>query len=56
MKNKITRAIGGDEEIRVDFFDIKLKEGDVILMCTDGLTNMVEAETRRQETETKEAL
>ena len=47
MKNKITRAIGGDEEIRVDFFDIKLKEGDVILMCTDGLTNRVEDEDIR---------
>lgn len=47
MKNKITRAIGGDEDIRVDFFDIELKENDRILMCTDGLTNMVEDEDIR---------
>ncbi len=42
LKNKITRAIGGAGEVKVDFFDMKLKEGDLILMCTDGLTNMVE--------------
>ena len=46
-KNKITRAVGGDEEIKVDFFDMKLKPGDMILMCTDGLTNMVEDEEIR---------
>ncbi|MCR5486703.1 MAG: Stp1/IreP family PP2C-type Ser/Thr phosphatase [Lachnospiraceae bacterium] len=46
-KNKITRAIGGADEVRVDFFDMKLKEGDLILMCTDGLTNMVEDEEIR---------
>ena len=44
LKNKITRAIGGSDDVKVDFFDMKLKEGDIILMCTDGLTNMVEDE------------
>ncbi len=47
MKNKITRAIGGDYDIRVDFFDMKLNQDDRILMCTDGLTNMVENEDIR---------
>ena len=47
MKNKITRAIGGDYDIRVDFFDMKLNSDDRILMCTDGLTNMVENEDIR---------
>ncbi len=47
MKNKITRAIGGDYDIRVDFFDMKLNPDDRILMCTDGLTNMVENEDIR---------
>ena len=41
-KNIITRAIGTSEDIRVDFFDMKLEEGDRILMCSDGLTNMVD--------------
>lgn len=40
-KNIITRAIGAKEEVEVDFFEYRLKSGDVILMCTDGLSNMV---------------
>jgi len=41
-KNVITRAIGVKAPVRVDFFDVKLEEGDRILLCSDGLTNMVE--------------
>lgn len=41
-KNVITRAVGGSDEIQIDFFEIQLAPGDVILMCSDGLTNMVE--------------
>lgn len=41
-KNIITRAVGGREEVEVDFFEYRLKKGDIILMCTDGLSNMVE--------------
>ena len=40
-KNIITRAVGTAEEVRIDFFDIKLEAGNRILMCSDGLTNMV---------------
>ena len=43
-KNIITRAVGGREEVEVDFFEYRLKKGDIILMCTDGLSNMVEDE------------
>lgn len=43
-KNVITRAVGGAEEIEIDFFEIKLMPGDVILMCSDGLTNMLDDE------------
>lgn len=43
-KNVITRAVGGGEEIEIDFFEIKLMYGDVILICSDGLTNMLEDE------------
>lgn len=46
-KNIITRAVGADDEIKVDFFSVQLKEGDLILMCTDGLTNMLEDEEIR---------
>ena len=41
-KNIITRAVGADDKVKVDYFTTKLKEGDLILMCTDGLTNMME--------------
>lgn len=41
-KHIITRAIGATQELVVDFFEVKLEEEDEILMCTDGLTNMVE--------------
>ena len=41
-KNIITRAIGTSDEVRIDFFDMKLESGNQILMCSDGLTNMVE--------------
>lgn len=41
-KNIITRAIGADFEVEVDFFEEQLEENHLILMCTDGLTNMIE--------------
>lgn len=43
-KNIITRAVGAREKVEVDFFEYRLKKGDIILMCTDGLSNMVEDE------------
>lgn len=43
-KNVITRAVGAEEYLDVDFFTTKLSPGDLILMCSDGLTNMVEDE------------
>ncbi len=41
-KNVITRAIGVHTPVRVDFFDVKLEPDDTVLLCSDGLTNMVE--------------
>lgn len=40
-KNMITRAIGTDEIVKVDYYHEEISEGDYILLCTDGLTNMV---------------
>ena len=40
-KNIITRAVGAAEEIEVDFFEADVKQGDYILLCSDGLSNMV---------------
>lgn len=41
-KNVITRAIGATQEVAIDFFDYQLNEKHKILLCTDGLTNMVD--------------
>lgn len=43
-RNIITRAVGGGRAIEVDFFEVGLAEGDQILMCSDGLTDMLEDE------------
>ncbi len=43
-KNIITRALGAERTVDVDFFDLKLEPGNVVLMCSDGLSNMVEDE------------
>lgn len=43
-KNIITRAIGADQDVMVDFFEVELKQGDYFLLCSDGLSNMVSEE------------
>jgi len=41
QKNIITRAIGIEKKVTPDFFDESLSDGDYILMCSDGLSNML---------------
>ena len=41
-KNIITRAIGAASSVNVDYFEVALKPEDIVLMCSDGLTNMIE--------------
>ncbi|MFI3237669.1 MAG: Stp1/IreP family PP2C-type Ser/Thr phosphatase [Lachnospiraceae bacterium] len=43
-KNCITRAIGAEQNVEIDFFYVDLKEDDIILICSDGLTNMLSDE------------
>lgn len=43
-KNIVTRAMGVKDEAEADFYEFRIKRGDKILMCTDGLSNMVEDE------------
>lgn len=40
-KNVITRAIGASEDVKTDIFQLELEDGDQILLCSDGLSNMV---------------
>ena len=47
-KNIITRAVGAVKDIQIDFFETDIGCGDEILMCSDGLTNMVEEEEIRR--------
>lgn len=44
QKNVIIRAVGTDPDVDVDAFTIEAEEGDVFLICSDGLTDMVEDE------------
>ena len=41
-KNIITRAIGVSDTIEPDYFDTKLEKGECLLLCSDGLSNMIE--------------
>lgn len=43
-KHYITRAIGVEFDVECDFDEVDIPEGGGILLCTDGLTNMVENE------------
>ena len=42
QKNIITRAMGIGNRVEADFFEVPLLECDCILLCSDGLTNMVD--------------
>ena len=41
QKNIVTRALGVEESLQVDLDEIELAKGDVILLCSDGLTKGV---------------
>lgn len=42
MKNVITRSVGFEPQVSVDIYDMRISEGDVFLICSDGLTGMME--------------
>lgn len=41
-KNVITRALGVDSELKVDYCEYDLNDNDIIILCTDGFTNFVD--------------
>lgn len=42
MRNVILRAVGVNEMVALDILKARLQPGDVFLLCSDGLTDMVE--------------
>ena len=48
QKNIITRAMGASDPVIADFFPVDIKPGDRIVMCSDGLSNMIEDNVIKQ--------
>lgn len=44
QKNIITRAVGTETGVEADYYETQLYEGDMLLLCSDGLYNYVEEE------------
>ena len=40
-KNLITRAVGTEQRVHCDVFEVELEQGDHLLLCSDGLSNIV---------------
>ena len=40
-KNLITRALGVAHDVNIDYIEVEFAEGDIILICSDGLSNFV---------------
>jgi protein phosphatase len=41
LRNVVTRALGGRPDLEVDMLVHEAQEGDLLLLCSDGLTSMV---------------
>jgi PPM family protein phosphatase len=42
QRSMITRALGTDPNVDVDIFSVEPRDGDLFLLCSDGLTSMVD--------------
>ena len=42
QRSVITRVLGSDPEVDVDTFEVEARAGDVFMICSDGLTSMVD--------------
>jgi protein phosphatase len=42
MKNVITRSVGFEQEVNVDVYEMTVQPGDLFLICSDGLSGMLE--------------
>jgi len=41
QRNVITRALGSEAEVESDYFEFTLQPGDVLLLCSDGLSSII---------------
>lgn len=48
QRSIITRALGVDDEVEVDLLEERVEEGDRFLICSDGLTSMIDADAIRE--------
>lgn len=40
-RNVITRAVGTEEKVEADYYEFRLKPGELLLLCSDGLSNVL---------------
>lgn len=55
-RNLITRALGSEPELRADYFRQPLEPGDLLLLCSDGLSNMLTDRELLEETARNDGL
>ena len=41
QRNVITRVLGSADDVEADYFEFSLQSGDFLLLCSDGLSNMI---------------
>jgi protein phosphatase len=44
MKNVITRAVGCKKDVEADLYEVEIRKGDYLLLCSDGLTDLLSEE------------
>ena len=49
QRNVITRAVGTDAQVEADYFNFELGIGDILLLCSDGLSNTIGDEEMLEE-------
>ena len=45
MKNVITRSVGFEKDVNVEIYQMEVQQGDCFLLCSDGLSGMIEDST-----------
>jgi len=53
-KNVITRSVGFEEIVNVDVYTREVEKGDIFLLCSDGLTSMLDDDDIREQISSKD--